>query len=274
MSTGQIIVLAFAGLALLLAAGVFVIAFRRGAGAAGAGTPGEGPPPWRRADRARDGRRPGPKRAAAAKAPAPEAAPVDPLEARPEVSAEEYDVTRRQFFNRGILAVFGIFLLQFAGGALAMMWPKLHSGGFGSKVNAGKVTDIEVALRDAQGRVHPMFVSAAQAYIVPVQGDLTGSQFDGIPVVASGLMALWQKCVHLGCRVPTCDSSQGFECPCHGSKYNYHGEYESGPAPRNLDRFVVTVNDADELIIDTGSIIQTARSASKTAEYPKGPSCI
>jgi cytochrome b6-f complex iron-sulfur subunit len=86
-------------------------------------------------------------------------------------------------------------------------------------------------------------------------------------------MALWQRCVHLGCRVPECDSSQGFECPCHGSKYNYHGEYEDGPAPRNMDRFAVEV-DGDQLIIDTGAIIQTARSARKTAIYPQGPSCI
>ena len=66
----------------------------------------------------------------------------------------------------------------------------------------------------------------------------------------------------------------GFECPCHASKYNFHGEYEDGPAPRNLDRFVVSVDDAGNLIIDTGQVIETARSATKTAEYPQGPSCI
>ena len=83
-------------------------------------------------------------------------------------------------------------------------------------------------------------------------------------------MALWQRCVHLGCRVPECASSQGFECPCHGSKYNYHGEYEDGPAPRNLDRFVVTVNDAGELIIDTGQVIQTATSHHQDRRVPPG----
>jgi cytochrome b6-f complex iron-sulfur subunit len=75
-------------------------------------------------------------------------------------------------------------------------------------------------------------------------------------------MALWQRCVHLGCRVPQCQASQGFECPCHGSKYNYHGEYEDGPAPRNLDRFVVEIDETGQFIIDTGT------------EYPQGPSCI
>ena len=39
-----------------------------------------------------------------------------------------------------------------------------------------------------------------------------------------GFVALYQKCVHLGCRVPWCQTSQWFECPCHGSKYNRVGE--------------------------------------------------
>jgi cytochrome b6-f complex iron-sulfur subunit len=74
--------------------------------------------------------------------------------------------------------------------------------------------------------------------------------------------------------VPWCASSTGFECPCHGSKYNAHGEYEDGPAPRNLDRFVVSVNDDGELIIDTGQVVQTARASQKTVSYPQGSSCI
>jgi cytochrome b6-f complex iron-sulfur subunit len=183
-------------------------------------------------------------------------------------------VTRRQFFNRGVLGVFGLFLAQFGIASLAFMWPRLKSGGFGSKVNVGKIEDLRIAALTADGRAQPVFVSAAQAYVVPVQGSLDGSSFEGLPVVAGGMMALWQRCPHLGCRVPQCESSQGFECPCHGSKYNFHGEYEDGPAPRNLDRFLVSLNDDNELIVDTGTIIETARSSVKTIEYPQGPSCI
>ncbi len=276
MSTIQILALAFAGIALLLAIAVFTIAARRRDDQAGRPEPDRAAKvPW--ADRlkrlmARPEPAPEPEPVAVG-APA-ESPPVDPREARPEISAEDYDVTRRQFFNRGILGIFGIFLAQFGIAALAFMWPRLRSGGFGSKVVAGKVADIEAELFTPDGRVQPLFLSAAQSYVVPFRGDPAGSSFEGLPVVAGGLMALWQRCVHLGCRVPTCDSSQGFECPCHGSKYNYHGEYEDGPAPRNLDRFVVTVNDANELVIDTGQVIQTARSAAKTTEYPQGPSCI
>ena len=41
------------------------------------------------------------------------------------MSTEEYDVTRRQFFNRGIYGVFGLFLAQFGIASLAFMWPRL-----------------------------------------------------------------------------------------------------------------------------------------------------
>ncbi|MFQ5947847.1 MAG: ubiquinol-cytochrome c reductase iron-sulfur subunit, partial [Acidimicrobiia bacterium] len=200
--------------------------------------------------------------------------PFDPLEEREPISRDEYDVTRRQFFNRTILGVFGIFLAQFGLASLAFLWPKLKGGGFGGKVNVGKVEDIKSQVVLPDGRVQPLFFSAARAYVVPFRGEVEGSSFEGLPVIADGLSALWQRCVHLGCRVPTCQSSQGFECPCHGSKYNYHGEYEDGPAPRNLDRFAVSTNDAGELIIDTGTIIQTARSRVKTAVYPQGSPCI
>ncbi len=51
-------------------------------------------------------------------------------------------------------------------------------------------------------------------------------------------LALYQVCVHLGCKVPFRDDCHSFKCPCHGSHYNIDGEYLDGPAPRSLDRFV------------------------------------
>ena len=44
-----------------------------------------------------------------------------------------------------------------------------------------------------------------------------------------GIVALYQKCPHLGCRVPSCATSQWFECGCHGSQYNRVGEKKGGP---------------------------------------------
>ncbi len=207
--------------------------------------------------------------------------PVDPLLEREKVTHAELQVSRRSFFNRSLLAIFGVFLAQFAIAGLAFAWPKLK-GGFGTPINVGNVNDLRAEIIQGDGTIVPLFVAAAQSWLVPMPEEaIPGSSFEGLPVTAGGgggepaLMALWQRCVHLGCRVPSCVPSQGFECPCHGSRYNFHGEYEAGPAPRNLDRFAVEVDpDTNDFIVQTGQVIQTARSKDKTIQYPQGPSCI
>lgn len=188
-----------------------------------------------------------------------------------EVSPEEAGVTRRQFFNRAMNATFFTYLGTMGLGSLAMFWPKL-SGGFGADVDCGALNDIMSEVVAPDGSVVPVFVPEARAYLVPAP-DTLSEQFVGAPVAAGGLMALFQRCVHLGCRVPWCATSVGFECPCHGSKYNVIGEYFDGPAPRNLDRFAVEVVDG-RFIAKTGTIIESARAPALSVNYPQGPSCI
>ena len=189
-----------------------------------------------------------------------------------EVSPEESGVSRRQFFNRAITVTFGSFLALMGLNSLAFFWPKL-TGGFGSDVDAGPVEDLAVQTVNPDGTIVPVFVPEARAYVVPAP-DTLSAQFEGKSVAAGGLMALFQRCVHLGCRVPWCSTSIGFECPCHGSKYNSVGEYFAGPAPRNLDRFVVEIRNGDRFVIRTGDIIQTPRAPLPSVQYPQGPSCI
>lgn len=278
----------------LALAGIFAVALRRGP-AAGPVTAEELDERARAADEARARKAAEATSAAEAGAVAtiteapPEAVPEelapaepapDPLTDQIVITETEYGVTRRQFLNRTLLAIFGLFLLQFAIASIAFIWPKLK-GGFGTPINAGSLSSIKEEVSTAVGTV-PKFIPAAQAWITTFPlADLEGSSFESTPFVVAGgeddgvgLMALWQKCVHLGCRVPTCIPSQGFECPCHGSKYNIHGEYEAGPAPRNLDRFGVEQNEAGDLIILTGDVVETPRSQNKTAIYPQGPFCV
>ena len=87
-------------------------------------------------------------------------------------------------------------------------------------------------------------------------------------------MSLYQRCVHLGCRVPFCNSSKWFECPCHGSKYNNAGEYKLGPAPRGLDRFQMAVVDGS-VIVDTSTIKLGPPRGTNTTDQPlEGPYCV
>ena len=55
--------------------------------------------------------------------------------------------------------------------------------------------------------------------------------------VSGRIMPLYQRCVHLGCRVPFCGQSKWFECPCHGSKYNGRRRVPARPRPTRMDRF-------------------------------------
>ncbi len=191
------------------------------------------------------------------------------------VDEEELGVTRRQFLNRGILASVGFTVATFGAGVLAFLWPT-SSGGFGGKIPAGKLSDILAFVNSKQS---PFYVPLARTYIQPYPAaDLPAAKKVYKPVVVAGMeqgiVALYQKCVHLGCRVPWCFSAQWFECPCHGSKYNRVGEKRDGPAPRGLDRFAVTISGGsvtiDTSVVITGPPIGTDTTGQKV----EGPHCI
>jgi len=191
-----------------------------------------------------------------------------------EVSEEEAGITRRQFLTKALRYSFGAFAGIQVLSWLGFLWPKI-TGGFGGKVDAGLVIDLKKQIIQSDGSIVPAFIPDARAYVLPFDNDLLeGSQFESNGTVADGLTAVYQRCVHLGCRVPWCNSSQGFECACHGSKYNRVGEYYAGPAPRNLDRFPVSVTDTGRLIINTGIILESPRAPIPSVKYPKGASCI
>jgi len=75
---------------------------------------------------------------------------------------------------------------------------------------------------------------------------------------SDGILALYRKCVHLGCVVPWNDAEDQFHCPCHGSLYDRKGEVQGGPAPRPLDYFPIT-QEAGVMLVDTGK--QTQRKS-------------
>ena len=188
---------------------------------------------------------------------------------------EVVGVTRRQFFNRSIVAMFGLGLSGFGAAVLAFLWPQL-SGGFGSKISVGKLDDIISSVRDTR---EPFYVSEGRFYLVPYPADALpkaqAAYSDAVlPGMEAGVVALYQKCVHLGCRVPFCATSQWFECGCHGSQYNRVGEKKGGPAPRGLDQFPVEVSDG-RVSVDTGVVVQGPPiGTNTTGQEAEGPHCI
>ncbi len=191
--------------------------------------------------------------------------------------AETVGVTRRQFFKRSIVVSFALGLSTFGAGVLAFLWPS-GVGGFGSKINVGSLDDIKAAIRDGDGFAYypegrmwiTEFPSEAleKARAVYSPGELAGME--------EGVVALYQKCPHLGCRVPECATSQWFECGCHGSQYNRVGEKKGGPAPRGMDRFAMEVNGGN-LSVDTSSagLIQGPPTGTNTTgQEAEGPHCV
>jgi cytochrome b6-f complex iron-sulfur subunit len=74
--------------------------------------------------------------------------------------------------------------------------------------------------------------------------------------------------------VPSCPSSQWFECQCHGSQYNRNGEKKGGPAPRGLDRFALTVSNGSASV-DTSVVIQGPPiGTNTTGQEAEGPHCV
>jgi cytochrome b6-f complex iron-sulfur subunit len=193
-------------------------------------------------------------------------APADP---------DQLSVTRRQFFNRSILATQSLVLGSFGLAVIGFLWPSL-TGGFGGKVKAGSLDEI---MGEIAEKKEPFYVPEARSYIVSYpkealpQAKKVYSE-SILPGMEAGVVALFQKCPHLGCRVPWCATSQWFECPCHGSKYNRVGEKKGGPAPRGMDRFPVEVSGG-QVVINTAQEIQgPAIGANTTGQEAEGPNCV
>jgi cytochrome b6-f complex iron-sulfur subunit len=193
------------------------------------------------------------------------AGPAAELGPRPRVV-----ISRRDFFRSGLLASLGVFAAQFGGASLAFLWPKLS--GFGSVIT---LPDPLSSIKDQiQTSRAPYYFGAGRFYLINYNGagDKDGGPYAGI--TAEGLMALYQKCPHLGCRVPFCDQSQWFECPCHGSKYNHAGEWQLGPAPTGMHRFKLTVS-GETVQVDTSKVILgPSRGTNTIHQAPEGPFCV
>lgn len=163
---------------------------------------------------------------------------------------ENDGIDRRRFFTWTWRALAAGLAIEAGWTSYDLLVPR-PAGGFGGVVEAGA----ESAFLEGEVRYFP----AGRFHLTRVQGEL---------------LALYQKCPHLGCRVPYCEPSQRFECPCHGSVYNRKGEYLDGPAPRGMDSFPLLVENG-KVLVDTGTVLEGPPKGVLTLrEEPAGPSCL
>jgi cytochrome b6-f complex iron-sulfur subunit len=183
--------------------------------------------------------------------------------------AKKRGMSRRDFFRTTWLASIGVSLLGFGGASLAFLWPTLR-GGFGAKINVGTVDALKTELGSQPGGMK--YFPEARTYLTLYDGNAADSIYAGF--AEEGLIATYQKCAHLGCKVPFCATSKWFECPCHGSQYNRVGEYKFGPAPTGLSHFPIVI-ESGNVIVDTASPgAAPPRGTDTIGQEPEGPHCV
>lgn len=171
-----------------------------------------------------------------------------PQEAGEQAAPQEGGVARRSFLVRAWkagLALIGVAAVWTSFDILRSV-PASGLGGVVRTVPEDEITET------------PVYVRSAQTYLTQIDDEV---------------VALWQRCPHLGCRVAWCESSREFECACHGSRFNRAGEVRTGPAPRAMDRFGVILT-GEAVDVDTGMITEGVPPGPESIdEPPQGPPC-
>lgn len=156
------------------------------------------------------------------------------------------EVPRRKFLAwLWVAATVGLFG-QSTVALVGFFKPRIQPGAFGDEVVAGVPEEF------APGTVS--HVREGRFYISRLE--------DG------GVLALWQRCTHLGCTVPWEEGESQFNCPCHSSFFDPRGVVTGGPAPRPLDLFPVTLRDG-WLVVDTSQPIERQVFDPSQVFYPE-----
>jgi cytochrome b6-f complex iron-sulfur subunit len=145
------------------------------------------------------------------------------MSANVQALAVDQEMSRREFLNYAWLASLGIFTLQLGVVSFQFALPRLAPGEFGGTVPIGSVDALPAIGAD------PSPFNKAKFWWVQTK---------------EGALAIYKVCTHLGCIYGWKPEEGKFICPCHGSQFEREGKFIQGPAPRNLDSFVIKAFDA------------------------------
>jgi cytochrome b6-f complex iron-sulfur subunit len=137
---------------------------------------------------------------------------------------EKQDLTRRNFLSAAGWAVAGAGLLGFLGQVGRFFWPNVQYGP-PSKFSIGKPA---------------LYPDGAKQNIADQK----------VSIIRHGanIGAISMVCQHLGCTVAA--SATGYDCPCHGSKYDDMGNVTHGPAQIALFWFDIALTPSGDLEVD------------------------
>ncbi|MCO6452483.1 MAG: ubiquinol-cytochrome c reductase iron-sulfur subunit [Caldilineales bacterium] len=174
--------------------------------------------------------------------------PRSGIEQLPQAEAPEKDrlaVNRREFLTYAWGGALALIALQ---GGVATLWfayPRFKAGEFG-----GVFTMTSIPAEGAKP-----------------DDMLAGKFWWSNAFTGEGMIALYKVCTHLGCLYEWKDQTERFECPCHGSKFNQAGRNIKGPAARDLDQFVVAVEDSTGAVVDVTTELHRYVTAGEGLTY-------
>jgi cytochrome b6-f complex iron-sulfur subunit len=158
----------------------------------------------------------------------------------PKPAAAKVEASRRGFLYATFATWFGLawvaFTAAMAGmtfGTLRFMFPNVLSEP-PSKVKVGPPDFFE------EGKVTERFKDQ-NMWVVRYQGKI---------------YALSTTCTHLGCTPNWLEAAGKFKCPCHGSGFYITGVNFEGPAPRPLERWAISLDDQNQLVVDKSKKFQ------------------
>jgi cytochrome b6-f complex iron-sulfur subunit len=143
---------------------------------------------------------------------------------------EKQELTRRNFLSLAGWSIVAIGTLGFLGQVGRFFWPNVAYGP-PSKFDIGKPTN---------------FPDGAKQNIADQKTTIIrhGNKIGAISMV----------CQHLGCTVAA--SNTGYDCPCHGSKYDDMGNVTHGPALVQLFWFDISLTPSGDLQVDKSKKFQ------------------
>ncbi|MNH89949.1 Gamma-glutamylputrescine oxidoreductase [compost metagenome] len=108
------------------------------------------------------------------------------------------------------------------------------------------VQNAEVAAEWITGKIEKIYLKAedlvpGQGAVVSHRGKRAGAYRDD-----KGIVHLVDTtCTHLGCELEWNSAERSWDCPCHGSRFNYRGAVIEGPATKNLTPLKLQYKDSE-----------------------------
>lgn len=148
-----------------------------------------------------------------------------------EAVEERKPINRREFLNYAWLVSIGFFTITAGGVTYLFSLPRFKEGEFGGVITVGTVETLPELNEPPDNFAKTKF---------------------WLSNTPEGLVALYKVCTHLGCLYNWNSQEIKYICPCHGSQFLKDGDYIQGPAPRDLDRFVIRIETPDgQVLVET-----------------------